>query len=75
MPKLLFICHVEPMFLSRGTTPGFSPMYLFELGRMAAQFDRVIVLDSEIEDYDDKGFESFEWPYETWQWSWGYEKG
>lgn len=63
------------MFLSNGKVPGFSPMYLFELGRVASQFDRVIVLDSEKEEYDDEGFESFEWPYETWYFSWGYEKG
>lgn len=71
MKTLLFICHVEPMFLmGKGTSGnremGFTAEYMFKLGLVASKFDRVIVLNSEVD-------ESFEWPYEQWSWGWGYE--
>lgn len=72
MKRLLFICHVEPMF-----DHVFDQSFLIRLGFEAAKYDRVIVLNSEIGEPGQLGETEFSWPstFEQWHWSWGYEEG
>jgi hypothetical protein len=67
--KILFICHVEPMFEDSGL---FTEEYLYDLAEVIESGEfTTILLDSEIEG-------NYPWLHkivdEVWGWSWGYEK-
>ncbi len=69
--KILFLVHVEEMFRK------FFPdkMYALRLRAALGRYDRVIVIDSEVDDPSViEELETSPYGFERWFWGWGYEK-